>query len=65
MKRWPIFLFVLLAVLGGLVWLYDKTRKRIVHPKLGTLTFYGDHWEAMVLHYKPGKPAVVYERAEG
>ena len=47
--------------LGGLVWLYDKTRKRIVHPKLGTLTFYGDHWEAMVPHYRPGKSAVRVE----
>lgn len=45
-------------MLGGLVWIYDKTRKRISHPRLGTLTYFGDHWEASVPHYRPGKPAV-------
>ena len=47
-----------MLTLGSLVWVYDKTRKRITHPKLGTLTFYGDHWEAMVPNYRAGKPAV-------
>lgn len=50
-----------MLTLGGLVWIYDKTRKRIVHPRLGTLTFFGDHWEGSTPHYRSGKPAVRVE----
>ncbi len=49
-----------MVTLGGLAWLYERTRKKIEHPRLGTLTFYGDHWEALIPHI-PGKLSVCWE----
>lgn len=33
-----------MCALGGLVWVYEKTRKKVQHPRLGTMTFYDDGW---------------------
>jgi hypothetical protein len=57
----PVLIIGGMVTLGGLAWLYEKTRKKITHPRLGTMTFYGDNWAAMVAHYSPGQPTVRVE----
>lgn len=56
----PVLIIGGMMTLGGLAWLYEKTRKRIEHPRLGTLTYYGDHWQALVPR-APGKLSVRWE----
>jgi hypothetical protein len=50
-----------MLTLSGLAWLYEKTRKKIVHPRWGTLTYYGDHWVALVPYNNPSGSSVRWE----
>lgn len=50
-----------MCALGGLAWLYERTRKKVEHPRLGRLTFYGDHWVGTVPHYLAQNPPVRIE----
>ena len=48
-----------LLCLGAFV--YEKTRKKVQHPKLGTLVYDWGSWSGMIAHYKPGEVAVRIE----
>ena len=50
-----------MCALGGMAWVYEKTRRKIEHPVYGTLTFYGDHWAGLIPHFAPGESAVLFE----
>jgi hypothetical protein len=50
-----------MCLLGGLAWLYEKTRKRIQDPRFGTLIYYGESWMGLVPHYEASEPAVRFE----
>lgn len=55
---------IFLAV-GLIAWIYDKTRRRIVHPSLGELTYAGDKWWGSRPHFRDGLPAVRLELPGG
>jgi hypothetical protein len=57
----PVLIIGGMITLGGLAWLYEKTRKKIVHPRFGNMIYYGESWTAVVPHYIPGRPAVRVE----
>ena len=62
----PLFYFPAVIIggmvtLGGLAWIYEKTRRKIEHPKWGTLVLDGDQWRFLVPHYRQGEPAVTVE----
>lgn len=57
----PAVIIAGMVTLGSLAWVYEKTRRKIVHPKWGTLTLEGDHWRFLVPHYRVGEPAVTVE----
>jgi hypothetical protein len=42
-------------------WVYEKTRKKIQHPKLGPLVYDWGTWSGLIVHYKPGEPGVRFE----
>lgn len=45
----------------GLAWVYEKTRKKIQHPKLGAMTYYDNGWVVFVAHYNPKEGRVRVE----
>lgn len=53
--------FGLLLTACGIAWVYEKTRKKIEHPSLGTLTFQGDSWIGLRAHFRQGQPAIRFE----
>lgn len=50
-----------LGLLGAAAWLYEKTRKKIQHPSLGTLTFRSGSWTGLLSHYQAEQPAIRFE----
>lgn len=61
----PAVIMTGMVALGGLAWVYEKTRRKFVHPRWGTLTLEGDRWRFMVPHYRAGEPAVTVELLGG
>ena len=50
-----------MVTLGGLAWLYEKTRKKVQHPRWGLLTLDGANWRFLVPHYRPEESAISVE----
>ena len=50
-----------MITLGGLAWVYEKTRRKVQHPKWGTLVLDGDQWRFLVPHFLEAEPAVTVE----
>lgn len=61
----PVLIVGGMCTLGGLAWLYEKTRKKIVHPRLGTMTRYDNGWVALLPHYTRGERSVRVELPGG
>ncbi len=61
MLYFPAVIIGGMMTLGSLAWLYEKTRRKIQHPRWGVLTHDGDHWRFLVPHYRAGEPAVSVE----
>ena len=50
-----------LGLLCAAAWVYEKTRRRIEHPSLGTLTYQGESWAGLKAHFDSNYPAVQFE----
>jgi uncharacterized protein DUF6985 len=48
-----------LLCLGG--WIYEKARKKILHPKLGPLVYDWGTWSGLMAHYNSGEASVRFE----
>ncbi len=48
-----------MCTLGGLAWIYEKTRKKFVHPRLGPMTYYGDGWVVLLSRDGSAQPVRV------
>jgi hypothetical protein len=49
------------ALLCGVAFIYEKSRKKIEHPELGRLTYDWGSWSGLFPHYKGEGPAVRFQ----
>lgn len=62
----PIFFLPVLIVggmclLGAMAWVYEKTRRKMICPGLGTVTYTGNGWSGLLPHFQADQAAVRFE----